>query len=265
MAAKTKPAQGKAKSKASVTKPTTPNSGKSVTAKTTKSNKVPAKKAAKKKPAPKKPVITKQDFEQWFFKLSREEYMQLSIDWHETKLKIRLPKLDNYDQWLNYFKKLSPAVTRQLADTGGYFIPNEGFAALSRWHDIISNPHRIDKIYQAGLRNNIEGKSIVELAEGNDELGVLKALRFNLAQKLEKGAGTRDTVALSEQLASVMGRIKQIEKALAPKQSTVLGTLLEDVTDARDDPKPRKRPSENGGGARHTSFKARVTIDDLEK
>lgn len=218
----------------------------------------PAKKpAAKRKPAP--PKITEQMFEQYFYKLPYTKFIQLTKDWNEVKLKIKLQKHSSYDGWLNYFKTLTPAQIKMLAQTGLDILPTEAYAALSRWHDIISNPGRIDKIHRAGLTNGKSEKTIVDYAKANDRLGVLEALRDELAQKLQQGAGARDAGTLAAQLTEIMTQIEVYKRRLAPKEETALGALMSDIGKIT-----AKRPSENGKGARHTSFASRVTIEDLE-
>jgi hypothetical protein len=200
--------------------------------------------------------------EEWFFSLSPKYFKQLTEEWNEHNLKIKLPKLDDYDAWLNHFKKMPPSHIKMLAATGQDFLTTEAYAALSRWHDIIGNPHRIEKIHQSGLTKSKAAKettSIVALALKNDRLGVLKATRDAIAEKLEKGAGARDTAALAREMTEIMTQIADYEKRLGPKKATKLGQLLDDMEDIKP-----KRPSQNGHGARHTSFRSRITIEDLE-
>lgn len=230
--------------------------------KTTKPTTVkkPVKKT--KKAAPKKPVITEKDFAEWFFKLPHTKLVQYTKEWNEENLKIKLERHEEYDGWLNYFKKLSPRQVQMLARTGLDILPTDGYAALTRWHDIISNPGRIDKIHRAGLTTGKSGKTIVELAKANDRLGVLEALRDQLAEKLQQGTGARDAGQLSAQMMEVMTQIDIQVRKQAPKQETPLGTLMANMPVGGSI--KRKRPSENGKGARHTSFASRVTIDDIE-
>lgn len=219
-----------------------------------------AKKPTRKAPAPKKPVFTAKDFEQFFYALELEDFIQYTELWNETRLKIKIPKKKNYDEWLNYFKTLSPNVIRQLAISGKDFLPTEAYAALSRWHDIISNPHRIDKIHQAGLTRPPEKNKadIIALARKNDRKGVLYAIRDQLAEKIDKGAGARDMASLARELGDILDQIADLEKREGPKKGTKAAELLHDF-DVK-----RKRPGYDGGGARKTSFKSRVTIDDTE-
>lgn len=209
---------------------------------------------------PKKPDTTDRLHESWFYNLTPKHFVYLQKEWNEHNLKIELESHENYDQWLNYFKTLPPNSIRLLAATGLDILPTEAYAALARWHDIISNPARIDKIHQSGLTNpgNKDRKSIVELALANDRYGVLCATRDKLAEKLEKGAGTRDTALLVREMTEVMTQIADYEKRLGPKKETKLGQLMDDMHDVK------KRPGKNGGGSRNTSFKSRVTIKDVE-
>lgn len=226
--------------------------------------KATAKKPAKKKTVrkPKPPVITPQDFEKYFFKLSHKQFIQLTTDWNEEKLKIKLQPQDSYDAWLNYFKTLSINQLKLLSDTGLDILPAEAYAALSFWRDIMINPSRIKNIHRAGLTNGKDKKTIADYAKANDRLGVLEALRDQLAQKLDQGTGARDAGQLSAQMMEVMTQIDIQTRKLAPKKETALGALMADLPEIR-----RKRPSENGKGARHTSFASRVpkvTIQDVE-
>lgn len=222
--------------------------------------KKPAAKTPKKAAKPKAPKITDEMFEQWFFKRTNKQFVQLTKDWNETNLKISLKRQADYDGWLNYFKTLSPNTIRLLAQTGLDILPTEGYAALAFWHDIISNPSRIKNIHRAGLTNGgTKTKTIVDHAKENNRLGVLEALRDGLATKLQQGAGARDAGQLSAQMMEVMTQIEVYKRRQAPKPETPLGALMSDIPNIK-----AKRPSENGKGARHTSFASRVTISDVE-
>lgn len=232
-----------------------------VAKKKTTTPKATAKKAPAKptkKRAASKPKITPEMFREYFFKLDAKSFIAITREWNDKKLKIKLAAQPDYDHWLNYFKTLSPAKIKLLAATGQDFLPTEAYAALSMWHDIISNPHRINKIHQSGLTNpNGKVKTISQLAAENDRLGVLQATRDKIAAQLDKGAGARDTAALTREMTEIMTQIADYEKRLGPKKDTELGRLMADVPDLKE----RNRKS----GARNTSFRSRVTIEDVEK
>lgn len=228
--------------------------------------KKPAVKASK-KPNKKvvQPVITDQMFYNYFMKLSQTKFLRLTKEWNEENLKITIKNVTDYDTALNYFKTLSPNQIKVLAETGLDVISTEAYAALSRWHDIISNPQRIDKIHKAGLTGNGDNtKTITALAAANDRYGVLCAIRDQLASKLQNNPGNRDTADLSKQLTEVMTQIADYERRMNPeKKKTVLGDLLADMPKGGSEVKS-KRPSKNGHGARQTSFRSRITIKDIE-
>lgn len=206
------------------------------------------------------PIITNAMFEKWFFSLDSKKFLKLTQDWNEENLSIKIKPQPDYDKWLNYFKSLPPNTIRMLAVTGMDILSTEAYAALSRWHDIINNPHRIDKIHQSGLTNPEKKpknyKTISQYAAENDRLGVLNAIREQIAEKLEKGAGARDTASLAREMTDIMNQIAAFEKRMGPKKGTVLGNLMSDFPDL----KKRNKDS----GSRNTSFKSRVTIDDME-
>lgn len=241
-----------------VAKPKTPEPSKEAP-KTTPKKPATKKAATKKRAAPKKPVFTDKDFTAYFFKLDLKRFREMAKLWNEANLKITIPEHEGYDDWLNYFKTLTPSIVKQLALTGVDFLPTEAYAALSRWHDIISHPARIDKIYQAGLtRKPGSEKTIAELAQQNDRIGVLKATRDKIAEKLDKGAGSRDTALLTREMTDIMAQIAEQERRAGPKKGTKLNTLLGEA-------ELKRRPKKGGGGTRKTSFSSRVvTIKDVE-
>lgn len=219
------------------------------------STKAKPKKAVVKKP----PTISDADFAKWFFKLSNKKFIQLTKDWNDENLKLTLKPQKDYDGWLNYFKTLSVSQLRLLSETGLDILPAEAYAALSFWRDVMTNPSRIKNIHRAGLTTGKTEKTIVDFAKANDRLGVLEALRDELASKLQQGAGARDAGALAAQLTEIMTQIEVYRKRLSPKKETALGALMADMGEIK-----AKRPSKNGGGARHTKFASRVTIKDIE-
>ncbi len=258
MAAPKKPAQRKA-----VDKPVP-------IAKVLKDKKLPAKKPSKKVAQKKKqaaPKITPAMFEKHFYGLAQDEFKALCEVYVEKQLNIKITKQPDYDHWLNYFKSFPASHIRLLVRIGQDMLDAEAYAALRMWHDIISNPQRIAKIHQATMSGpkSKDGKGIVAMALKNDRMGVLEATRDKLAEKLDKGAGARDTAALARELTEVMTAISDYEKRLGPKKTTVLGQLLEGTPGAAvKETQGKKRPGKNGGGARNTSYASRVTIKDVE-
>lgn len=206
---------------------------------------------------PKPPTFTEARAKRWFLELSHDEFIEMCKKWNERNFKLKLPKNKDYEGWLNYFKDLPPSTIRILSSSGIDVLSTEAYAALSRWHDIIKSPHRIEKLQQATLQRDKTkkaGPSIAELAAKNDQLGVLQALRDNIAAELEKGVATRDMASLSHQLIDVTDQIKALERKNGPRKNTDLAKFVGDVQQKRS----------RGNGARTTSFRSRITIDDME-
>lgn len=158
------------------------------------------------------------------------------------------------DGWLNYFKTLPITEIKRLMADGKESLTTEAYAALVRWADIIDTPSRIDKIYQAGLaKPKNDKKSISELASANDKLGVLYAIRDEIAEKLDRGTGARDTASLAKEMANIMDLITEAERRQGPSKDTKLAELLSTT--------PPKRT--RGKGARNTSYMSR-TIKETE-
>lgn len=231
-------------------------------AKVLKAKKPSKKVAQKKKPA--KPKFTQAMFEKHFYSVGVDEFKALCEVYVEKQLKIKITKQPDYDHWLNYFKTFPASHIRILVKIGQDMLDAEAYAALRMWHDIISNPQRIAKIHQSSLTGPKGGNSsIVAMALKNDRLGVLQATRDKLAEKLDKGAGARDTAALTRELTEVMTQIADYEKRQGPKKTTVLGQLLDGMPGS-EVKATSKKPVKAGGGSRKTSYAARVTIKDIE-
>ena len=200
--------------------------------------------------------------EEWFYSLSTNEMVRLCREWTRQNISLELPDLHDYDEWLNYFRKLPPATINQLALVGQTFLPTEAYAALTRWADILKSPHRIDKIYQAGLaRRKGEQKSIIELAQGNDKLGVLYAVRDQIAEKLDRGTGARDTANLAREMSEILDQITEAERRAGPKENTLLASLVGDMPVQTGPVSPKRK---QGQGARDRSYASKLTIEDVE-
>lgn len=199
--------------------------------------------------------------EKWFLNLGEPEFKQLCLQWIKHHTGTDIPKLVSYDEWLNYFKTLSPLQIKALGDVGQGFLSTEAYAALTRWADILKSPHRIDKIYQAGLtKPKTEQKSIIELAKSNDKLGLLYAIRDQIAEKLEKGAGARDTANLAREMGEILDQISETEKRQGPKKNTKLAQLMGDT----EMPNKVSGKRKQGNGARDRSYASKLTIEDVE-
>ena len=200
--------------------------------------------------------------EKWFLNLGEPEFKQLCLQWIKHHTGTDVPKLASYDEWLNYFKTLSPLQIKALGDAGQGFLSTEAYAALTRWADILKSPHRIDKIYQAGLtKPKTEQKSIIELAKSNDKLGVLYAVRDQIAEKLDRGTGARDTANLAREMSEILDQITEAEKRQGPKKDTFLASLIPEMKQESGPVSPKRK---QGQGSRDRNYASKLTIEDVE-
>ena len=208
----------------------------------------------------------KNAFEAYFLKLDQDDFLELCKKWNNAHLNIDLPNLNDYDEWLNYFKSLTINKIVQLSATGKDVLSVEAFSALSLWHDMIKNPHRIGKIHQTGLTNKKDGEkqSITELAAANDQIGVLKALRDEVAEKLERGTGARDTATLARELGAIIEQIADAERKAGPKKDTVLGQLLGVDGVVENTTKKRAAKKKGPTGARKGRYAEKLTVEDMD-
>ena len=158
--------------------------------------------------------------------LSQKELQLLCQQWLETNYNISLLDADvaTYDDWLAYFKTMPSARLKLILQTG--MLNVEAEAALRRWHDIITHPYRMDKIYQAGLKD-VDKVDIVALAkEEGGQMKVLEAMRDRIANQLQRGVGARDTALLTKELGNILSQITELKRRQAPDGATKLGQLL---------------------------------------
>lgn len=202
--------------------------------------------------------------EAWFLSLDRESYKNLCQRWNEQHISVKIPELDGYDKWLDFFRKLSPTEIENLYEYGKDVLNTEAYAALARWKDIIATPGRIDKIYQAGLtKPKTEQKTISELAAENDELGVLMACRDQIAEQLERGTGARDTASLAMSMSNIIQQIKDAERRAGPKKDTVLAQILGDMAKPLAEGQVSPKRQRNKGKS-DKSYASKMTIEEIE-
>ena len=189
--------------------------------------------------------------EEWFLSLTEKQYTALCNTYVDQKMKLKIPKLDSYDQFLNYFKDLSPNKIKLLLKIRQETLSVEAYASIRLWADILANPSRISKIHKSGLTSATGEKSIVEIAKGDDILATLVAIRNKIAERID--GGSDDMARLTQQLRDITHQIADERRKLGPSKDSDLGKLLSGY----------KERSANG--ARRNSFKSRITVDDAEK
>lgn len=131
-----------------------------------------------------------------------------------------------YDDWLDYFRKVP---TKELMESRKYLsevLPVEGFAAASRWIEIIQNPSKMDKLYSARLKAKSEA-DIMQISVGDDDEAFYEALiRENVTQLNTSNISQQEVARLTQNINIFRKELREI-RSRKPKKGTVLEKVLE--------------------------------------
>lgn len=131
-----------------------------------------------------------------------------------------------YDDWLDYFRQVP---TKELLESKKYLsevLPVEGFAAASRWIEIIQNPSKMDKLYSARLKAKSEA-DIMQIAVGDDDEAFYEALiRENVQQLNTSNISQQEVARLTQNINIFRKELREI-RSRKPKKGTVLEKVLE--------------------------------------
>ena len=156
-----------------------------------------------------------------------------------------------YDDWLDYFRKIP---TKELLESKKYLsevLPVEGFAAASRWIEIIQNPSKMDKLYSARLKAKSEA-DIMQIAVGDDDEAFYEALiRENVQQLNTSNISQQEVARLTQNINIFRKELREI-RSRKPKK----GTVLEQVLKKAEIPVKQKKPTKKR--ASKTASKASV-------
>lgn len=143
----------------------------------------------------------------------------------DTKISGRVDNF-SYDEWLEVFRRIPAAKILRTKDWLNENLPVEGFAAASRWIEIIGNPTKMDKLYQGRLKAQ-EKESIMDLAIGDDDEAFYEALiRENVIKLDESRASAQEVARITQNLNIFRTRLREI-RSRKPKKGTVLERVLE--------------------------------------
>ena len=131
-----------------------------------------------------------------------------------------------YDDWLDYFR---PIPTKQVMESKKYLyevLPIEGYAAASRWIEIVQNPSKMDKLYSARLKAKSEA-DIMQIAVGDDDEAFYEALiRENVTQLSTSHISQQEVARLTQNINIFRKELREI-RSRKPKKGTVLEKVLE--------------------------------------
>lgn len=143
-------------------------------------------------------------------------------------LKIDGKKTKNYtyDDWLDFFRTVP---TKEFLDSKkmlAELLPVEGFAAASRWIEIIQNPSKMDKLYSARLKAKSEA-DIMQISVGDDDEAFYEALiRENVTQLNTSNISQQEVARLTQNINIFRKELREI-RSRKPKKGTVLEKVLE--------------------------------------
>ena len=131
-----------------------------------------------------------------------------------------------YDDWLDFFR---PIHTKQLVESKKYLyeaLPIEGYAAASRWIEIVQSPSKMDKLYSARLKAKSEA-DIMQIAVGDDDEAFYEALiRENVQQLNTSNISQQEVARLTQNINIFRKELREI-RSRKPKKGTVLEKVLE--------------------------------------
>lgn len=157
-----------------------------------------------------------------------------------------------YDDFLDYFRKIP---TKELLESKKYLsevLPVEGFAAASRWIEIIQNPSKMDKLYSARLKAKSEA-DIMQIAVGDDDKAFYEALiRENVQQLNTSNISQQEVARLTQNINIFRKELREI-RSRKPKK----GTVLEQVLKKAEIPVKQKKPAKKK--ASKTASKAKLS------
>lgn len=157
-----------------------------------------------------------------------------------------------YDDWLDYFRQVP---TKELLESKKYLsevLPVEGFAAASRWIEIIQNPSKMDKLYSARLKAKSEA-DIMQISVGDDDEAFYEALiRENVQQLNTSNISQQEVARLTQNINIFRKELREI-RSRKPKK----GTVLEQVLKKAEIPVKQKKPAKKS--ASKSASKAKLS------
>jgi len=171
----------------------------------------------------------------WFLALTEAEFITICRKWNEKNLNIVLPAdAKDYDDYLEYFKSITPSQLKALFKTGKDSIGVEAYAALSRWVEIIGSPSKIEKIRRTRMAQNQE-QNINEIAVGDDDEQFYEALiKQNVAQLNSSSVSQQEVARLTSNINIFRKELRSIRSRTIRKD-----TVLAKILDQADGVKPK--------------------------
>lgn len=143
----------------------------------------------------------------------------------------------DYDQWLEFFRKVGPHKTITHIDWIEEHIEDSyGYAAARRWLEIFQEPSRMEKLYKARLDKKNE-EDIMDIAVGDDDEKFYESLiRQNVSQLNSSSTSPQEVARLTQNINIFRKSLHEIRSRRVKK-----GSVLEKVLIAAE--KGHKKPN----------------------
>lgn len=181
--------------------------------------------------------------QKWFLALNEAEFINLCRKWNDSNLNILIPESGNYDDYLDYFKTITPNQLRRLMKTGKDGMDIEAYAALSRWAEIVGSPSKIEKIRRTKMARDLE-QNINEIAVGDDDVAFYEALIQQNVQQLNSTSVSQQEVARLTSNINIFRKELRTVKSRTIRKDTVLSRIIDQVDGVKQKPikkKPAKK------------------------
>lgn len=180
------------------------------------------------------------------------------------KIDEKRTKSYTYDDWLDFFRQVP---TKELLESKKYLaevLPVEGFAAASRWIEIIQNPSKMDKLYSARLKAKSEA-DIMQISVGDDDEAFYEALiRENVTQLNTSNISQQEVARLTQNINIFRKELREI-RSRKPKKGTVLEKVLEKASISPKSVKQAKKQGSKTASKATVKKKTRTVSSGKEK
>lgn len=152
----------------------------------------------------------------------------------------------DYDEWLEFFRKIPVAITAKNQKLLMETIPGDGYAAAARWIEISREPSKMDKLHKTQLKAR-QDKEVMDLAVGDDDEAFYEALiRENVEQLNSGNVSPQEVARLSQNINIFRKELREI-RSRRPNKNTKLAKVLKEIEE------PKNQGSESDSNAKTES------------
>ena len=158
----------------------------------------------------------------------------------------------DYDEWLEFFRKIPVAITAKNQKLLMETIPGDGYAAAARWIEISREPSKMDKLHKTQLKAR-QDKEVMDLAVGDDDEAFYEALIKENVEQLNSGNVSPQEVARLSQNINIFRKELREIRSRKPKENTKLAEVLKKLNTSE---KQGSKTAKKGGKTKDTIDKS---------